>query len=108
LLGIIPISIPNWIAVIVAAFFGGVAIGYAIKIAFKIMLALLGFYLIVTGIFWYYGLIMFNPDAAITLGSKIYSVVKGNIGTLYEVSTNIIAPIASFIMGILFSFRKIK
>jgi len=100
-------AVPTWVVVIVGAFFGGLAIGYALKIMAKVFLASLGFYIIATGILYYYGVVMFNQEAAMALGEKIYMLIMGKLALLQDVVKEFIAPFVSFLIGVVTAFKKI-
>jgi len=98
----------EWAAAIVLGLFAGLAVGYTLKVAFKLFLFILGFLLIGVGILWYYGFVTFNLDAAYVIWEKIKTMALGGLsGQTYELTLELIPPVAAFFIGIVLAWKKL-
>ena len=97
-----------WIGAIVLGLFAGLAVGYTLKVAFKLLLFIIGFFLIGTGLLWYYGFIMFNPTAAYVIGEKIKTMILSGLGEeTYKLTLELIPPVVTFFVGLVYALKKL-
>lgn len=95
------------VGIFVVALLAGIAVGYFLRVALKVSLVFIGFYILVTFALWWFGIITINIDLGMITES-----IKGLVSSLLHGSTRVltqkeIVTLIGFLIGVYLGFRHI-
>ena len=93
--------VPEWLFTLLCGFIVGIAIGYAIKVAFKLLLLIFGFYSCVTGFLWYIGVVKFDFSAGAEFISNLWDKLLAlTPNKAVAIGLAVFPPLFGFLVGL--------
>ena len=98
--------VPEWLFTLLCGFIVGIAVGYAIKVAFKLLLLIFGFYSCVTGFLWYIGVVKFDFSAGAEFVAGLWDKLLAlTPNKAVAIGLAVFPPLFGFLVGLGVGFK---